>query len=181
MIKSFSPDVSGGIEVSKRDLSVPASDQFGENIRVGWREELARTYLFWSPHPYLALRLEYQYEQIRRDALLTDGVKDMETHKVPMGINFFHPTGIGAGLKLTYYDQAGHFESIKSATIRSGRDDFWIVDAMLSYRLPKRYGFFSIGATNLLDQNFKYFDIDYNNPSVLPTRTAYARITLNFP
>lgn len=179
--QKFTKNLFAGIEVSKRDLNVPATDQFGEAIRVGWREELARTYLFWTPHPWLAMRLEYQYEQIKRDALLTDGVKNLETHRVPLGINFFHPTGLGAGLKLTYFNQAGQFESIKTGMLSAGHDDFLIVDAMLNYRLPKRYGFFSIGATNLFNQNFRYFDIDFNNPSIAPTRMAYARLTLAFP
>ena len=179
--QKLTKNLFAGIEVSKRDLNVPATDQFGEAIRVGWQEELARTYLFWTPHPWLAMRLEYQYEQIKRDALLTDGVQHLETHRVPLGINFFHPTGLGAGLKLTYFNQAGQFESIKTGMLSAGHDDFWVVDAMLNYRLPKRYGFFSIGATNLFNQNFRYFDIDFNNPSIAPTRMAYARLTLAFP
>ncbi len=179
--QKLTKNLFAGIEVSKRDLNVPATDQFGEAIRVGWQEELARTYLFWTPHPWLAMRLEYQYEQIKRDALLTDGVQHLETHRVPLGINFFHPTGLGAGLKLTYFNQAGQFESIKTGMLSAGHDDFWVVDAMLNYRLPKRYGFFSIGATNLFNQNFSYFDIDFNNPSIAPTRMAYARLTLAFP
>jgi hypothetical protein len=54
------------------------------------------------------------------------------------------------------------------------------VDAGISYRLPQRYGFLTIGATNLFDRKFKYQEVDFNNPSIQPARTAFARLTLAF-
>jgi len=54
------------------------------------------------------------------------------------------------------------------------------VDAGISYRLPQRYGFFTVGATNLLDRNFKYHEVDFNNPTIQPARAAFARLTLAF-
>jgi hypothetical protein len=62
-----------------------------------------------------------------------------------------------------------------------GDDDFWLVDAAINYRLPKRYGFITIGASNLLDEDFKYFDSDLNNASIQPDRSAFVRFTLALP
>src|SRR5437762_1331656 len=179
--QKFSSDIFAGAEFSRRDLRVPAIDQFGSSIRVDWEENLARTYLFWTPHPWLALRLEYQYERVKRDVELTDGVREMDTHRVPLGINFFHSSGLSTSLQATYFNQDGKFESIKTGVIRSGRDDFWTVDAATSYRLPKRYGFVTVGATNLFDKKFKYFDTDFRNPSIRPDRMFFARVTLALP
>jgi len=50
----------------------------------------------------------------------------------------------------------------------------------VSYRLPKRYGFLAVGATNLFDEEFNFFDIDVRNPTIQPTRRVYARVTLAF-
>jgi hypothetical protein len=96
-------------------------------------------------------------------------------------INFFHPSGLGSSLKFTYFNQSGEFESIKTGIISPGHDDFWIVDAAINYRLHKRYGFLSIGDSHMFDQKFNYFDTDFKNPSILPTRMAFARVTLAFP
>jgi tetratricopeptide (TPR) repeat protein len=180
--QKFTRDIFGGIEISKRDLKVPAFDQNGDAVRVDWEEGLARAYLFWTPHPWWALRAEYQYERIRRDELLTDGVKKANTQRVPLGVNFFHPSGFGAALLATYYHQNGDFESIKEAgLITSGSDTFWNVDAALNYRLPKRYGLLSLGVTNLFDKKFNYFDTDFKNPSIQPDRVVYFKATIALP
>ena len=42
------------------------------------------------------------------------------------------------------------------------------------------FGIISAGATNLLDEEFQFFDIDERTPSILPTRRMYAKITLSF-
>lgn len=54
--QKFSSSLFGGAELSKRDLRVPTVvevagfDQDGSSTRVDWEEDLARTYLFWTPH-----------------------------------------------------------------------------------------------------------------------------------
>ena len=96
-----------------------------------------------------------------------------------MGLRLFHPSGLSFALKVTYLNQAGDFQRA-GACCQAGRSDFWLVDAGISYRLPQRYGFFTVGATNLLDRNFKYHEVDFNNPTIQPARAAFARLTLAF-
>jgi outer membrane receptor protein involved in Fe transport len=105
----------------------------------------------------------------------------MSTHRVPLGISFFHRSGVSALLRTTYFNQDGTFESIRTGAIQSGRDDFWTVDAAINYRLPKRYGFLTLGATNLFDKKFKYFDTDFKNPSIQPDRVVFFKATLALP
>jgi tetratricopeptide (TPR) repeat protein len=179
----FSRDIFGGAEYAYRDLDVPALDTLGEPIEVNWEEHLARTYLFWTPHPWLALRLEYQYERDRRDEELTNGARKLDTHRVPFGFNFFHPCGLSASLTATYINQDGKFDFVRDPfPTESGSDDFFTVDAGITYRLPKRYGFITVGATNLFDEDFKYFNTDFNNPGgLLPERMVFATLTLALP
>ena len=101
----------------------------------------------------------------------------------PCGIGFFHPSGLSTSLTTTYWDQDGMFADFLDPTLpgRSGRDAFWTVDAAISYRLPKRYGFISVGATNLFDEEFNFFEVDFDNPTIQPTRAVFARVTLAFP
>jgi len=112
---------------------------------------------------------------------MTDGPKKMNTYRVPLGVNFFHPSGFSASLKATYYNQEGEFIGFRDEFFRSGRDDFWLLDAGINYRLPKRYGMITVGVTNLFDKQFKFFDIDYNNPTIQPDRFIFAKVTLAFP
>ena len=111
-----------------------------------------------------------------------DGAKDVDTHRVPLGINFFHPSGLSASLKGTYVNQDGSFERKDDLGVfNDGDDDFFLVDAAISYRFPKRYGFLTIGVTNLTDENFQYFDCDSNNPRFQPDRVFFGKITLALP
>ena len=183
--QQFSRDIYSGVEFTKRDMNVPYLDfsdpETPANRKVDWEEYLGRAYAFWTPHEWLALRVEYQYERAKRAEELTNGVKDMYTHRVPLGISFFHPSGLSTSLKETYFHQNGNFETISGEGFRSGTSDFWVLDTAISYRLPKRYGFISIGATNLLDRKFNYFDTDVNNPIIQPSRTWFTRVTLALP
>jgi hypothetical protein len=174
-----------GLEYTFRDLQVPfiASTAAGglTQTEVDWNENLLRFYLFWTPHKWLALRMGYDWERFERDKLFADGAKHVETNRVPLGINFFHPSGWSAALQGTYINQRGAFQRIGATTFESGQDNFWTVDAAINYRLPKRYGFITVGVTNLFDKEFKYFDPDQNNPRVIPDRVFFGRLTLAFP
>lgn len=182
--QKFSLNLYGGVELSRRDLSVPFEDftvdptQFK---RADWREDLARAYLFWTPHPWLALRAEYQYEELKRDKEYTVFQKRRETHSVPLGAKFNHPSGVSASLQVTYYHQHGLFFPQGADNFVSGTSDFALVDAGLSYRLPKRYGLITAGVKNLFDTKFQYQDTDFKNPTIQPSRMAFIRVTLEFP
>jgi hypothetical protein len=185
--QKFTKDLFGGVEVSTRALKVPFLD-FTVNPanppsrEADWDEYLARTYLFWTPHAWLAFRVEYMFERLKREERFSSGVTEVDTHRVPLGIHFFHPSGLSAFLTATYFNQDGKFGGITAVDpIRHGSDDFWTVDAAINYRLPKRYGFVTIGATNLFDEKFKFFDPDFNNASIQPARTFFGRVTLALP
>ncbi len=180
--QKFSRDVFGGLEYSQRDLDVPAFDQDGNAIHVDWKERLSRGYLFWTPHPWVALRSEVSYQEDRRDPQQDDGVIRLNTWRVPLGVSFFHPSGFTAMVGATYYKQDGTFESvINPGLVQDGSDSFWTVDAGVSYRLPKRYGFISLGVTNLFNKKFNYFDTDFRNPSILPDRVVRLQATVALP
>ena len=63
----------------------------------------------------------------------------------------------------------------------SGSDQFWTLDLSVNYRLPKRYGFITVGVTNLFDEEFEYADTDIDNPSIQPERFFFGKVTLAFP
>jgi tetratricopeptide (TPR) repeat protein len=181
----FSTAWFAGLEFSRRDLNVPIpfTNPFTfvtEVKRSNWREYLTRPYLFWTPHEWVAFSAEYQYERFTRVPNFGFGLKEATTHRVPAGVKFFHPSGLGFTLRATYVHQDGKFQRRADVCCRPGTSDFWLVDTALSYRLPKRFGILSIGATNLLDRNFKYQETDFNNPTIQPKRMIFGRLTLSF-
>ena len=74
----FTSSLFGGVEFSKRDLTVPGlldlKDPSNPVNRDGdWNEYLGRAYLFWTPRPWLALRAQYLFERFERESPGTHG------------------------------------------------------------------------------------------------------------
>jgi hypothetical protein len=179
----FSQDVYCGAEFAYRDLELPFVDLNLAVRETDWEEYLGRAYLYWTPHEWLALKAEYLYEKFERDDDFPDGIKDLKTHRVPLGINFFHPSGWSAGVTATYYDQEGTIERnvIAFDLFEDGDDQFWLVDAAINYRFPKRYGFVSLGVTNLFDEDFDYYEVDRKNLTIQQDTQFFFKVTLALP
>jgi outer membrane receptor protein involved in Fe transport len=124
--------------------------------------------------------MEYALERFENGLALGEH-GTLNTHRLPLGVNFFHPFGLSAFLTATHYYVKGKFMRLATADVQSDRGEFWTVDAAINYRLPNRYGFITIGATNLLDKKFKYFETDINNPRIQPDRMAFFKLTLALP
>ncbi len=185
--QKFSRTLFGGLSGTRRKLEVPIPNTSTGTFQIvekDWSEHLARAYLFWTPHRTVALSAEYQYERFERtDDDLNFGVQEATTQKVPLGLRFFHPSGFTFGVKATHVSQEGLFQPKggNCSPCQAGDSSFWLTDVVLSYRFPKRYGFFSVGATNLSDRSFQYQETDFNNPTILPRKMAFARLTLTLP
>jgi tetratricopeptide (TPR) repeat protein len=176
------PDLFVGAEISQRDNDQPFVDLTDPANPVrqvqNITEQFARAYAFWSPHRWVALTGQVLYERLETKDFVdvTGSPADLDTYRIPLGVRVFHPSGWSAGVTGTYVDQSGKFVG--------GVDDserFWLLDAAVSYRLPNRRGFVSVGATNLTDRTFRYFDTDTKNPAIQPKRMAYVRVTIVLP
>jgi tetratricopeptide (TPR) repeat protein len=181
--QKFTKDLFGGGEFSMRDLSIPQIVVNRGTIELDGDEYLGRTYLFWTPHPWLALSAQYIFERFQNEAVVNQPF-ELNTHRVPLGTNFFHPSGLSTSLTATYWNQDGEFQRVAKGVFgmrQSGSDSFWTVDVGINYRLPNRYGFLTVGATNLFDEKFKFFNTDIKNPFIQPDRVGYLRITLALP
>lgn len=187
--QKFLPQLYGGVEASKRDLDVfGALPDFETGtmslIERRWEEELGRAYLYWTPCPWLALSSEYQYERFKRpEDFAGDNITRLNTHRVLMGVGVFHPFGLFAQFKPTYISQDGKFVQALSpfeTEIVPGESHFWVFDAAVGYRFPKRLGIFTITAKNLFNKTFNFQDTDPSDPRFQPKRTILAKLTLAF-
>lgn len=178
--QKFGNRIYAGMEYSYRHQDVPFVDGFTLNTKkANWRENLVRGYIFWAPLDYMSFNIEYQWEKLDRNGAFVNGARLAETHRLPLGVDFFHPSGFGASIKTTYISQKGNFLR-STGVFEDARDNFWVVDAALNYRLPKRFGLISIGATNLFNEKFNYYEADLKNPRLTPGQFLYSRITLSF-
>ena len=133
--QKFGSDVYAGMEFFRRDLNVPylffpppPAPPEPEAAESDWEESRFRAYLYWTPNKYLGLRAEYLYEEYDRSE---DSVLNLTTHRLPLGISYFHPSGFTVDFKGTYYDQTGDFvrqDAMDPTDSTPGDDQFWVFD-----------------------------------------------------
>lgn len=176
--------VFSGFEISARHLSFPISSSNKHSVLIlntssiqEQKEELYSGYLYGILHKNWSAKSEARFEVI-------SGFYEphkIETLSIPTSISYFNPQGFFTSLTGTYVHQ-----NIE----RSGRknekpEKFFLVDASVGYRFPNRRGIFSLDAKNLFDENFLFQDINFHSSQTtvtrfVPSRTVFARVTLNF-
>lgn len=187
--QKLSSRLYAGAEYSRRDLD--SRGVFIEEIVQGDLEEhLVRAYLYWTPHPWFAASPEYQFEQFRNSrSLLANNLEHLDTHRVSLGMGFYHPSGLLVRLKPAFVCQEGKFlggyefledEGRLVPVIEPGDSHFFVLDAAVGYRLPKRTGIITLEGRNLFDKSFRFQDTDPANPRLIPERSILARITFSF-
>lgn len=171
----------GGIEFSRRDLDVPYRTITLETESTDWDENMGRLYLYWIINRWLTATAGFQYEKYERneDNVGVEMFTELETYRVPLGINFYHPSGFIAQLQTTYVDQSGKFGD-PGYTLAPGADHFWVFDASIGYRLPNRWGVLTLEVKNLFDESFQFQDTDPLSPSISPDRVIFGKFTIGF-
>jgi tetratricopeptide (TPR) repeat protein len=175
--QNFSERAYGGVELSGRDLTVPLSSEDFE-----WEERTHRAYWYWAPRVWLGLSAEFHYEQFKRLPGNTgeDGILELKTQQIPLGLGLFHRSGFSGQVTATYVRQNGTLLVFAGANEFSQDSKFWVTDAAINYRLPKRQGLLTLGIRNLFDNEFQFFDTDPTTPRIAPGRLVFGRLTLAF-
>ena len=195
-------NVHGGVELSRRDLSVPrtfrqysfidspTAEVMSSVVFEDQRENLFRTYLYWSPYEDWAVNGQFQWERFSREpALLGTSVAEpglpdeVKTLSLPVEVRYFNGAGFFVSTGVTYVRQTVDLPTWY--LFDEDKESFFVVDASVGYRLPRRWGVISVDIKNLFDENFLYQDVniqtaDPSEPVFIPERTFIARFTLNF-
>ena len=190
--QKVSSTLSGGAELIRRRLMVPVPLYFSDGtVEFQDQEEKlkrGRAYLYLTPESWAAVSAEYFLDRTSGE-YLNGSFTTLTTHQVPLGLNLYHPTGVVVKVGTTYVDQHGEFKTDPTGfddAVEQGETRFWIWDASIGYRLPKRYGIFTIGADNLFDREFRLFDVEgswaplHHLPQYQPARFVFAKLTLSF-
>ncbi len=172
------------MELSKRTRDIPflSAGPPEERAKVNWKEYSARAYTYWIPVSNVTASATYQFDKKDNgDNSLGEFASKIRIHRLPLKLNYFHPNGFSAGLTATYVDENGVFQNPASATdFFTDGDNFWVLDAFISYRLPKHYGIVSFNIDNLLNEKFRFQDIDPESIELKPERIAFFKFTLSF-
>jgi hypothetical protein len=176
-----------GAEVTYSDLSVPIlNSSTGDYLEEDWDEKIHRFYLCWLPTDQLAVSIDYRYEYTSRKPLNYDSLPiELHTHYLPVGVGYFHRSGLHAKIRGQYISQKVVEYVSFSPLTETQSDDFIIFDASIGYRFPGRMGSFSISATNLFDTDFSFLDGNYaygtaESPYIRLERQVLAKVTLSF-
>ena len=159
-----------GHDCPVRDLR--SDTEIAGKATADWKEYLVRAYGYWAVTDQIALSAEYLYERLERDPeILRRNPSRRERHAPSAPVDrLLPPFGTpGRGSPAPTSTRAGVSE-MRSAGVNSGSDQFWVLDASIGYRLPKRFGLITLEGRNLLDHRFHYNDNDFGNPR--STRSA---------
>ena len=172
-----------GWEASIRDTDRPQVQGITAEI-VDMEERVQRGYFYWTPSDRIGASARFEQGRYtnRPDFFR---VAAMEVERLPLELRYFAPSGFTIGGRATAVHQAGWFSTpgptpFAPWTLVHGAERFWTLDTFVSYRLPKRRGSVSFNADNLLDEDFRFQDIDPSNPSLFPERLVSLRFTLSF-
>ncbi len=187
MDQRLSDTLFAGAELSIRKLDVPILESATAFFEENQHEKLHRAYLNWIVTPRTAINVEYHINNFNRDFRPTfkDGMPSrLDTQRLPISIVYFHPSGFFFKGGASHISQKIELPLLAGDT-SNDQSTFWIMDASVGYRLPKRLGIISLDAKNFLDKLPKYHNVHFqtSEPKELlfqPGRAIYARFTFAF-
>ncbi len=175
-----------GVQLMARKLTVPLAPAIGIDQPASdehWRERLYRAYASWLVTPALAFDAEINYERQERDfpaGVPSEFLSSIDTSLALLTLTYRDPGGFFAQIRSTYVAQTVEFPATTGTTTESDR--FWLADAALGYRLPRRLGIISLTATNLFDRSFRFQDTNLDGvpraPQFWPGRLVLFAVTL---
>jgi Tfp pilus assembly protein PilF len=189
----FNSNVFAGLEFIARDLSRPVrvedNNQFMGFKPTLWHEQNYRAYMNWGITDRLALNLSFHLEDFEGDEtepVISYTPFSTATYDTKMGLRFFDPSGFFAHIEGEYVNQRADWPHVYDVI----RNEFFLVNTGIGYRLPKRMGLIQVDINNLFDREFDFQSAGLRSPAFsgdsgqpppyTPARTVFARFTLAF-
>jgi len=188
----WNSNVAWGIEASSRDLQVPAGADYAQ-----WDERQSRAYVNWAlpgavlkrilPGTEGSLTISYDHTHLLRDTpsfIGSEKISDYRLRQLRLGLTLNHGSGWTFNASLSRVQTQALFQvfALDFSTLKvSTEDRFLSADAVLTYRLPNKWGQISVGALNLSNRRgFQYLELDPQNPRYASERLVYGRLQLSF-
>jgi tetratricopeptide (TPR) repeat protein len=190
------PELAVGGEISWRDMKapMPVIGVASEMLFIAQKEKAHRAYLYWTVTKNIAFSAEYFYQSFDRanspqNSLAAGVPLEMVTHRVPLTLTYNFNNRLFGNIAGSFIDQSVVFIDENNLSFE-GHDGFWIMDAAIGYRLPKRWGIINLSVKNILDQKFNFQEENFNivssiegsvlQPKIIPSRTWALQLTLAF-
>ncbi|HID81855.1 MAG TPA: hypothetical protein EYP51_05725, partial [Thiotrichales bacterium] len=203
---SFSKKLSAGLDLMYRDMTTPLGvtdiSVFPPSRTVQEldnKDTSANVWLNWAINTHWTVGMNYYYNDYTLEKGLTtantsvfapDNILELETHKLPVTVSYFHPSGFSTELTTTYFDQEGKFSDRSGMNTQDGKDQGWVTDLAFNYRFPRRRGSISVGVKNLFDSDLLFEDRNsYDSSNAISTaspsefseeRLFFGKISINF-
>ena len=134
-------------------------------------EHIFKSYLYGILCKDLAATIDYSR------VILEQSIADdrNETDTLGLSLRYFAPWRVFLFTKATWRRQ-----ELSATDINDSTEAFWLVDAGLGYRLPKRHGSVELVFGNIFDESFRYQDIDGRGAVLFQDFSATLRTSINF-
>lgn len=167
-----------GISATQRDLETPYVNNASITAFSDRRELSASAYLNWIVTNNYAFNAGINYEKYERSLDFPWDFLELETYSIPLNISLFAINATTVNINPTYVLQEGDFYNSVTLVTTPGKDEFWVFNVDVEYKLPETNGYLIFGAKNLLNEEFNYYEIDTANPSISRERFGYVRLEL---
>ncbi len=147
-------------------------------------EWLLSAYGSAAPASWLAATVGYDDQDRKFDTTSvtpTGAFQDrIHTRRFRPALRFFSPQGIFAEFGATRYDQAvEQFDDLASSARTTVKSRFWVADALVGYRFPRRWGSLVVDASNLFNKKFEFYERSVQE-TVVPARSVVARLEITY-
>lgn len=143
-------------------------------------EDIVKAYFYQVLNRSVTATLDYTLSRFATDfsnpEMPAIPVEVAKTHRVRLGLNYFHPSGLYVfGSSRWYLQDLDGFLDPE----QSGSRDFWILGTGVGYEFNKRHGTIELGLNNLLDRNFLFQPTDLES-RFLPEFSAGLGVHLSY-
>jgi len=164
------PEISFDIDGNLQPSDVAVDDYFGDHQE----QDIFRSYLYQVLSKEMVGTLDYEWSTFKRtDPDIGDKV---QLHKLAPSLRYFSSDGWFAFVTATWRDQIRRNDPF----VDSGSSAFWLFDAGLGFRIPKRHGSVVLKFVNLLNKDFTYDQSFGLEPVLRPDFGVRLETSINF-
>ena len=174
-----------GLELIERNVTTNVTffNPFPTLVEPTWEEQIYRVYWNSVLHNNLSLSIEYLNENFDRASPIgitgAEQFLKLDTKRIPVKLNYFSGSKFKASLIASHIEQEGEFVIPGFVfTTQKLNDNFWVFDAVISYKLPNNKGVIVLEGKNISNQSFVFQDTDPVSPSIYPERYWILKLTL---
>ncbi len=175
-------DLTLGLSHLRRRLDTLEFDRYTPALVTDEIDESTTSaYINWVPSQNWALNLSYTREEFDRNpnTFGAERIIYLDTDRVVANIHYFGRSGITLSLQPVWVRQKGDFVSTGFTTY-SGNDEFVILNASASGKIPGTKAIVSLDIENVFDKTYRYQDTDPFAPRYTPERAAFVRVVVPF-